>query len=423
MKNLLCLLFLTLLAAQAPAQEPKPQLPPVDAKIETAELENQIKTLEKDQLPAFADAWWAEVQRLEKAVVEVGQRKVKAKGDEAKKLLDELQVKIEQRDLVVERLKIIQRELVAAGNQEKADAVGSKIKSLKAATDFADLTDVNELWTLGINWLKSPTGGIKLGMSILGFFVILVLARILSNIGATIVSKAIHTSRMKASNLLKDFFVNTTRKTIFFAGVIMALSKIGIDIGPLLAGIGVLGFVVGFALQGTLSNFACGIMILLYRPYDVGDVVSAAGATGKVTEMSLVSTTLTTPDNQVVIIPNSSIWGGVITNITGNDTRRVDMTFGIGYGDDIKKALEVLTRIVNGHDKVLKDPAPVIQLHELADSSVNFVVRPWSKTGDYWAVYWDVTRAVKEQFDAEGISIPFPQQDVHVHGLERLMKS
>lgn len=269
----------------------------------------------------------------------------------------------------------------------------------------------------------SPTGGILWGLNILAFFVILILARIVANIGAKVVDKSIHASRMKASNLLKDFFVNSTRKMIFFAGVVMALGKIGIDIGPLLTGIGVLGFVVGFALQGTLSNFASGVMILLYRPYDVGDVVNAAGATGKVSEMSLVSTTLTTPDNQIVIIPNSSIWGGVITNITGNPIRRVDLTFGIGYGDDLGKAARVLTDIVTKNELVLKDPAPVIQLHELADSSVNFVVRPWAKTEDYWTVYWEVTRRVKERFDAESISIPFPQRDVHHHGLEGLMKA
>ena len=159
-------------------------------------------------------------------------------------------------------------------------------------------------------------------------------------------------------------------------------------------------------------------MILLYRPYDVGDVVSAGGATGKVTEMSLVSTTLTTPDNQIVVIPNNSIWGGVITNITGNPTRRVDLTFGIGYDDDIGKAISILKEMVEGHEKTLSEPAPTIEVGELADSSVNIVCRPWTKTSDYWGVYWDLMRKVKERFDAEGISIPFPQRDVHIHNTE-----
>jgi len=190
-----------------------------------------------------------------------------------------------------------------------------------------------------------------------------------------------------------------------------------VNIGPLLAGIGVVGFVVGFALQDTLSNFAAGFMILLYRPYDVGDFVTAGGVTGTVQSMSLVSTTFKTGDNQRIIVPNGSIWGGTIQNVTANDTRRVDMVFGIGYNDDVDQAQKVLEEIVNGHELILKDPEAVIRVHELADSSVNFVVRPWTNTSDYWAVYWDVTLQVKKRFDAAGISIPYPQQDVHMHQL------
>ncbi|HHH39690.1 MAG TPA: mechanosensitive ion channel family protein, partial [Sedimenticola sp.] len=135
---------------------------------------------------------------------------------------------------------------------------------------------------------------------------------------------------------------------------------------------------------------------------------------GKVKSMNLVSTSLMTFDNKLMIVPNNSIWGNVITNATGSDQRRIDLTFGIGYEDDIDQAQKVLEEIVNNHPKVLKDPAPVIRVHELADSSVNFICRPWSKTADYWTVYWDITRAVKERFDAEGISIPYPQRDVHI---------
>ena len=155
-------------------------------------------------------------------------------------------------------------------------------------------------------------------------------------------------------------------------------------------------------------------MILLYRPYDVGDFVSVAGVTGTVKAMNIVSTTIKTPDNQVQMMPNGSIWGGTITNITGSSTRRVDMMFGIGYGDDIQKANTLLMGILEKHEKVLAQPEPVVKVHELADSSVNFVVRPWVETDDYWDVYWDITRQVKERFDAEGVSIPFPQRDLHI---------
>jgi small conductance mechanosensitive channel len=156
-------------------------------------------------------------------------------------------------------------------------------------------------------------------------------------------------------------------------------------------------------------------MIMIYRPFDVGNYVTVAGVSGTVKEVSLVSTTVTTPDNQVIIIPNGNVWGSVITNVTGSDTRRVDLVFGIGYQDDAATAQRIMEEVVTEHPLVLKEPAPMIRLHELGESSVNFVCRPWSKTSDYWSVYWDVTRRVKERFDAEGVSIPFPQRDVHLY--------
>ena len=157
------------------------------------------------------------------------------------------------------------------------------------------------------------------------------------------------------------------------------------------------------------------MMILFYRPFDVGDVIDADGIFGGVSEMSLVNTTILTFDNQTLIVPNSKIWGNVIKNVTAQTKRRVDLIFGIGYGDDLVKAEGVLQKILDENEKVLDDPAPLIKVHELGDSSVNLAVRPWVNTGDYWEVYWDITRTVKLKFDEEGITIPFPQRDVHVH--------
>jgi len=267
--------------------------------------------------------------------------------------------------------------------------------------------------TLGV-----PTGVAELIGKVAVFILILIVFKILASVAASIVGGALSKSKMKPTQLLLDFLKGTTSKLIMAIGFIMALGAIGVNVGPLLAGLGVLGFVVGFALQDTLGNFAAGVMILLYRPYDVGDFVTAGGVTGSVKSMNLVSTTLGTPDNQVQIVPNGQIWGGVITNVTANDTRRVDLVAGIGYGDDMDKAEAVLRRIVESHDKVLAEPAPVIKVHELADSSVNLIVRPWTKTSDYWAVYWDLTKAIKAEFDKEGINIPFPQRDVHLYKVE-----
>jgi small conductance mechanosensitive channel len=184
----------------------------------------------------------------------------------------------------------------------------------------------------------------------------------------------------------------------------------------MLAGLGVAGFIVGFALQDTLGNFASGGMILIYRPYDVDDYVEVAGAAGLVKKMTLVSTTIVTFDNQTLVIPNSKIWGDVIKNVTHQRVRRVDMEFGISYGDDIDKAQSVLQSVLDEHDKILPKPEPLIVVNSLGDSSVNIAVRPWVRTEDYWSVYWDLTKAVKQRFDREGISIPFPQRDVHFYG-------
>jgi len=263
-------------------------------------------------------------------------------------------------------------------------------------------------------WLKSSGGGLRWLRNIVFFLLTLLAFYGLAYVLGRITLKTVSASK-RFSDLLKNFFVNAVRRTVMLIGIIVALSMLEIKTAPFIASLGVAGFVLGFALQGTLSNFASGLMILMYRPYDVGQIIDAAGVKGVVDSMNLVSTTIKTFDNQIVVIPNGEIWGGVITNVTGSNIRRVDMVFGISYTDDIAKAAKILEDIVSKHELVLKEPKPIIRLHELGDSSVNFVCRPWVKTADYWTVYWDVTRTVKEQFDAEGISIPFPQQDVHIY--------
>ena len=274
--------------------------------------------------------------------------------------------------------------------------------------------DLEELAKTALGWLNSDTGGIAWGVGIVKFVAILVAFMFLSRIVGRMVTRAVSMTK-NLSELLRTFLINTSKRIVLFVGLLVAVNALGVPMGPFLTVIGAAGFVVAVALQGTLSNFASGMLLLLYRPFDVGDVVDVAGVAGKVKAMTLMSTTLTTPDNKIVVVPNNSIWGSVITNITGSDTRRVDMVFGIGYDDDIAKSQKVLEEVIAGHELILEDPEPVIKVHELADSSVNFVCRPWSKTGDYWAVYWDITRQVKERFDAEGISIPYPQSDVHMH--------
>ena len=256
--------------------------------------------------------------------------------------------------------------------------------------------------------------GPDLIFNILLFFIIIYGFRKLADIVQKLVERGLEKSQLKLSELLRRMVVSIVRNCIFILGVLVALSQVGISLGPLLAGLGVVGFVVGFALQDSLSNFAAGGMILIYRPFDVGDLVEAGGVSGRVNHMSLVNTTILTLDNQTILIPNNKIWGDVIKNVTAQTMRRVDMMFGISYTDDIPKTERVLQEILDSNDKVLDEPEPDIRLHELADSSVNFIVRPWVKMDDYWEVYWNITRSVKMRFDEEEISIPFPQRDVHI---------
>lgn len=222
---------------------------------------------------------------------------------------------------------------------------------------------------------------------------------------------------------MQEFFISMSGKIVFAIGILIALSQVGLNLAPILTGFGVAGIIVGFALQDTLSNFASGMMLLIYRPFDVGDLVEAGSITGKVSHMSLVNTTIKTFSNEIIIVPNSKIWGDIIKNVTHEKVRRIDMVFGIGYSDDIEKTERVLQDIVESHPSVLRSPEPTIKLHTLNSSSVDFIVRPWVKTDDYWDVYWDITREVKMRFDREGISIPFPQQDVHLHMVEKAIES
>lgn len=221
--------------------------------------------------------------------------------------------------------------------------------------------------------------------------------------------------RAKLEETLIGFACNIARMGLTALVVITAIQKLGVPTTSFVAVIGAAGLAVGFALQGSLSNFAAGVLLIIFRPFKVGDFVEAGGTSGTVEEIAVFATTMKTGDNKRIIIPNSNITGSNITNYSANPTRRVDMVFGIGYGDDIKMARDVLQGLVDADDRILKDPAPTIAVSELADSSVNFIVRPWVKSGDYWAVLFDMTEAVKLAFDAKGISIPFPQTDVHIH--------
>jgi small conductance mechanosensitive channel len=342
----------------------------------------------------------------------------KQNKEDKKQLLDHLTELRTQRTEMIDRMNLVLEEL-AAKSGETDSAMTTKISQYRLYISSVqgiavDIKDVSSTWAAVKGWVTSEEGGLRWIMNLLQVAGILLVFYFLGRLAGKAVKKATD-AMQNPSLLLQRFLVQSVRRLLFAAGILMALSALEVSVTPLLAMIGAAGLVVGLALQGTLSNFASGIMILFYRPFDVGDVIEAGSILGKVTAMNLVSTVITTPDNKRMIVPNNDIWGGVITNISGVTRRRVDMQFGIGYEDDIDKAITILEEIVAAHPLVLKDPEPVIKLHELADSSVNFICRPWSTPGDYWSVYWDITREVKARFDKEGLSIPYPQQDVHIY--------
>ncbi|MEM0909881.1 MAG: mechanosensitive ion channel domain-containing protein [Pseudomonadota bacterium] len=243
--------------------------------------------------------------------------------------------------------------------------------------------------------------------------VIFVVGRFVVKQVVKLVGKAL--SKSKYDDMLVEFLKSILGAVLTLIVVIVSLSQLGVDTTSLVAILGAAGLAIGLSLQGSLSNFASGVMLLVFKPFKAGNFIEAGGASGVVDSIGIFTTTMHTVDNKKVIIPNGAIYGGNITNFSAMDTRRVDMTFGVGYDDDIKKVKEILTEMINADDRVLQEPAPQVALAELGDSSVNFIVRPWVNAPDYFGLLFDFTEAVKLRFDQEGIAIPYPQMDVHMH--------
>jgi len=250
------------------------------------------------------------------------------------------------------------------------------------------------------------------GIKVIGAIIILILGRIAAGIGRNVVRKVLEKS--KTDPAVVSFVGSMIYFLILIFAVLAALAKFGIQTASFVAILGAAGFAIGFALQGSLANFAAGVLILVLRPFKVGDYIDGAGVGGTVKNIQLFTTVLATPDNIKIMVPNGKLFGDTIKNFSGFDTRRVDLVIGIGYTSDIQKANDVLINLVKEDTRILSDPPPKVAVSELADSSVNFVVRPWVKRQDYWGVKFDLTRKIKEAFDENGIEIPFPQQVVHM---------
>lgn len=398
-------------------QEAKEQADREETKEATKEAKEALKEAEEAEKKAIQDT--AVQQAIETAkskaeeegeVVTAADKTTEAKADLKTALVKHVTDLLAERTALIDRFNVVLAELKDKGGE--TEEFNTYIKAVSGIK--VDVTDTSATWTTITGWIKSPEGGFRWAVNILQFVVIVIVFYLLSIVAGKAAQKAFSKSK-HFSSLLRDFLVLSARRLVLFIGFFVGLAALEINIGPVLAIIGAAGFVIAFALQNSLSNFASGILMLIYRPFDVGEWISVAGVLGKVESMNLLSTQLRAPDNKHIIVPNNSVWGDIITNITGITERRVDLVFGIGYSDDIDKAQKILEEVVNEHALVLKQPEVVVKLHELADSSVNFICRPWVKPDDYWDVYWDITREVKRRFDAEGVSIPFPQRDVHIY--------
>ena len=255
--------------------------------------------------------------------------------------------------------------------------------------------------------------GIDLGIKVATALAIFLVGKFVVRLVVGAIAKIMQ--KQEVDKTLETFICNLVRTALMIVVVIAAIGAIGIQTTSFIAIFGAAGLAVGLALQGSLSNFASGVLIVLFRPYRVGDWVEAAGISGSVEQVQILTTILKTGDNKQIIVPNSQIMDSIITNYSANDTRRVDMVVGVSYGDDLDKVRKTLEDLLANEDRILPEPAPTIAVSALADSSVNFVVRPWVKTSDYWGVMFDMTEAIKKRFDKEGISFPFPQQDVHLY--------
>ncbi len=255
----------------------------------------------------------------------------------------------------------------------------------------------------GVDW------GIKIAVAIAIFIVGKIIVRILANLLERALRKG------GTDDMLVKFLGNITYGILLVAVVLAAVDTLGVNVTSLMAILGAAGLAVGLALKDSLGNFAAGVMIIIFRPFKIGDFINAGGAAGVVDEIGLFATLMHTGDNQRIIVPNSAIIGGNITNVSALETRRVDLVFGIGYDDNIGQARDIIMAVMEADTRILSDPAPAVAVGELADSSVNLNVRPWVNSGDYWPVRADLLENIKVKFDEAGISIPYPQQDVYMH--------
>lgn len=405
-----CVLGLWAARAQASSDEMMAKASALE--VSTASLELYVVPLTTAQLAELADVWQGHTSNTMATFIDLNETLEGLSGEAVEAGRRQVAAVSEEQSRVAANYKAVLSNWSAKGGAVEDVAPHQKfLNAMTTATLKA--TDARTLAAIVVGWLGSRDGGIGLlmqvGVFLIALFVLLFIARFVRKLAAR------GLGRLPAmSKLLQGFVLTVVYWITIVVGLMVALGVAGVNVTPLFAVFGGLSFILGFALQDTLGNLASGLMIMVLKPFDTGDYIEVSGASGVVDDMSVVSTQIRTFDNQIVVVPNSKIWGDVITNVSAAKTRRVDLVFGIAYSDNAPAAVEVLKALVAADPRCLQDPAPEIFVGELGDSSVNLFCRPWVVTEDYWDVYWGLTGQVKERFDVEGISIPFPQRDVHL---------
>ena len=410
--------------AQGAVEEPSSVVAPAaiaevvveaDTDVALRQLVMQLRPMRKAKLEKLLDAWLA---RLEEQVTQTADYTFRIDSGELSAEDREQFIALEKSSHT-EEFEIAKRaRLVIAALKSKGGDVSEAQSYINAATDISsDLNSsgrVEYIYALVLNWIKDPDGGAVFAGRVIGAVLLIVLFWAFGRLVRWGVKRAFRKQR-RMSRILRDFVTRSVSWVVLLIGLMFALSSLGVSVGPMMTALGAGGFIIGFALQETLGNFASGMMIMVYQPFDEGDFVEISGVSGKVEKMSLVSTTLLTFDNKELIIPNKKAWGETIINYTGRDVRRVDLIFSISYSDDAKLACKVLREMADENHMVLKNPTIMVGVHALADSSVNLFLRPWCRTDDYWDVHYDLIQEAKMRLESAGMTIPFPQTDMHIY--------
>ncbi|WP_424094876.1 mechanosensitive ion channel domain-containing protein [Moorena producens] len=388
-------------------QQQKDKAKTSSSEEEVAKLQEQIGTISNKAVTDEQEQKKTE-QGLEKAKENI-EEAVDAKAEVKKQVLLNMTRLREERTALSDRFEVVLQELeLKGGDVESYKKYIDAISGIKV-----DVSDTEGTWITIVGWLQSKEGGLRWANNIGKCIGIVAGFSILSVILGTILEKSLWMFP-NISVMLGQFLVTLTRQGLFVVGIMLGITALEISIGPLMAMIGAAGFVVAFAFQNTLGNFANGLMILVYKPFDVGDKIEVAGVNGIVKDVNLVCTTINTLENKIVILPNNSVWGNVITNETSSPVRAMFLSIRISYRNSIPQAIQVLKDIANSHPLVLEDPGPWIDTGELAEYAVKIWFLAYTKTEDYWTAYCDISRIIKERFEQEGIVIPLPRQELYI---------